>query len=83
MIELNPHATELIFHTQVPANKMVHSNTGYAPYISLGPVVSISAIFSNANILKFKIIERYHIKCTGCPLLISIDIDSFNQETEK
>ena len=36
LIELNPHATELIFHTPVPANKMellVHNTTSNAPYI--------------------------------------------------
>ena len=35
LIELNPHATQLIFHTPVPANKMeplVHSTTRNAPY---------------------------------------------------
>ena len=50
---------------------------------SLGPVVNILAIFSNANILKNKIIKRYHIKGIGCQLLISINIDFFDQETEK
>ena len=43
---------------------------------SLGPVVNILAIFSNANILK------KNIKGIGCPLLISINI-IFDQETEK
>ena len=42
---------------------------------SLGPVVNILTIFSNANILK-----KYNIKGIGCPLLISINID---QVTEK
>ena len=42
---------------------------------SLGPVVNILAIFSNAYILKNKIIKRYHIKGIGCPLVISINID--------
>ena len=44
---------------------------------SLGPVLSILAIFSNANILKIKRIKRYHIKGIGCPLLISINIDAW------
>ena len=38
---------------------------------SLGLVVNILTIFSNANILK----KKYNIKGTGCPLLISINID--------
>ena len=46
---------------------------------SLGPVVNILAIFSNANILK-KIREK---KYTGCPLLISTNIVIFDQGTEK
>ena len=50
------------------------------PSTSLGPVVNILAIFSNANVLKNKRIKRYHVKGIGCPLLISINID---QETEK
>ena len=50
---------------------------------SLGPVVNILAIFSNANILKNKRIKIYHIKGIGCPLLISINIDIFDQGTEK
>ena len=40
---------------------------------SLGPVVNILAIFSNANILKNERIKIYHIKGIGCPLLISIN----------
>ena len=39
---------------------------------SLGPVVNILAIFSNAKLLKYKRIKIYHIKGIGCPLLISI-----------
>ena len=50
---------------------------------SLGPVVNILAIFSNANNLKNKRIKIYHIKGIGCPLLISINIVIFDQETEK
>ena len=46
---------------------------------SLGPVV----IFSNANILKNKRIKIFHIKGIRCPLLISINIDIFDQGTEK
>ena len=45
---------------------------------SLGPVVNILAIFSNANILKInKRIKIYHIKGIGCPLLILINIDAW------
>ena len=55
--------------------------------LSLGPVVNILAIFSNANIAdilkKNKRIKRYHIKGIGCPLLNLIDIVIFDQETEK
>ena len=51
----------------------------YRDSTSLGPVVNILAIFSNANILKNKRIKIYHIKGIGCPLLISI----FDQGTEK
>ena len=40
---------------------------------SLGPVVNILAIFSNANIR----IKIYHIKGIGCLLLISIYIDAW------
>ena len=54
----------------------------YHAQYSLGPVVNILAIFSNANILKNKI-KIYHIKGIGCPLLISINIDIFDQGTEK
>ena len=51
---------------------------------SLGPVVNILTIFSNANILKKnKRIKRCHIKGIGWPLVISIKIDIFDQETEK
>ena len=50
------------------------------PSTSLGPVVNILAIFSNAKVLKNKRMKRYHVKGIGCPLLISINID---QETEK
>ena len=46
-------------------------------YPSLGPVVNILAIFSNANILKNKRIKIYHIKDIGCPLLILINIDAW------
>ena len=42
---------------------------------SLGPVVNILAMFSNAYILKNKRIKIYHIKGIGCPFLISINID--------
>ena len=42
---------------------------------SLGPVVNILTIFSNANILK-----KYNIKGIVCPLLISITL---GQVTEK
>ena len=47
------------------------------PESSLGPVVNILAIFSNAYIVKNKRIKIYHIKGIGCPLLISINIDHF------
>ena len=41
---------------------------------SLGPVVNILTIFSNANILKKnKRIKIYHNKVIGCSLLISIN----------
>ena len=54
--------------------------------MSLGPVVNILAIFSNANIANIlknnKRIKRYYIKGIGCPLLILIDIVIFDQETE-
>ena len=50
---------------------------------SLGPVVNILAIFSNANILKNKRIRIYHIKGSGCPLLISINIDPFLTKERK
>ena len=44
---------------------------------SLGPVVNILAIIiSNAKILKKLENKRYHIKGMGCPLLISINIDT-------
>ena len=46
-------------------------------FVSLGPVVNILAIFSNANILKNKRIKIYQIKGIGCPLLISINIDAW------
>ena len=46
-------------------------------HLSLGPVVNILAIFSNANILKNKRIKIYHIKGIDCPLLISINIDAW------
>ena len=52
-------------------------------YYSLGPVVNILAIFSNANTLKIKRIKIYHIKGIGCLLLISINIIIFDQGTEK
>ena len=45
--------------------------------VSLGPVVNILAIFSNAYILKNKRIKIYHIKGIGCSLLISINIDAW------
>ena len=41
-------------------------------FVSLGSVVNILAIFSNANILKNKRIKICHINGIGCPLLISI-----------
>ena len=44
---------------------------------SLGRVVNILAVFSNANILKNKKIKIYHNKGIGCPLLISINIDAW------
>ena len=51
---------------------------------SLGPVVSILAIFSNANILKTsKRTKICNIKGIGCPLVISINIDIFGQKTGK
>ena len=49
---------------------------------SLGPVINILAIFSNANILKSKRIKIYHIKGIGCPLLISINIDNIRYDSE-
>ena len=51
--------------------------------VSLGPVVNILALFSNANILKFKKIKGYQIKGFGFLLLISVKIVFFDQETEK
>ena len=53
------------------------NNCGDQRTISLGPVVNILAIFSNANNLKNKRIKIYHIKGIGWPLLISIDIDAW------
>ena len=50
---------------------------------SLGPVINILAIFSNANILKNKRIKIYHIKGIGCPLLILININIFDKGTAK
>ena len=50
---------------------------------SLGPVVNILAIFSNANILKNKRIKIYHIKGIGCPLLISINIFTKERKNKK
>ena len=48
---------------------------------SLGPVVNILAIFSNANILKKNMsIKIYHIKGIGCLLLISINIDAWGHQ---
>ena len=46
-------------------------------YISLGSVVNILVIFSNANILKKLENKIYQIKGIGCPLLISINIDAW------
>ena len=53
------------------------------PLCSLGPVLNILAIFSNANFLKNKKIKIYHIKGIGCPLFISINIAIFDQGTEE
>ena len=55
---------------------------------SLGPVVNIIfVIFFHMliliNILKINKIIRLCIKGIGCPLLISVDIVIFDQETEK
>ena len=46
--------------------------------VSMGPVVNILAIFSNANTLK-----RTNIKDIGCPLLISINIDLTKKQKNK
>ena len=54
--------------------------------LSLGPVVNILAIFSNANIaniLKNKRIKRNHIKGIGYPLLILIDIIILTKKRKK
>ena len=56
---------------------LMHSYLEALCILSLGSVVNILAIFSNANILKNKRIKRYHIKGIGCPLLISINIDAW------
>ena len=45
---------------------------------SLGPVVNILAIFSDANTLK-----TYNIKGIGCPLLISINILTKKRKNKK
>ena len=50
---------------------------------SLGPVVNILAIFFYANILKIMRIKRHSIKGVGSPLLVSVNIVIFDQETEK
>ena len=67
-------------YTRRPANRNIvlceKSYTYQRETTSLGPVVNILAIFSNANILKNKRIKIYHIKGIGCPLLISINIDA-------
>ena len=52
-------------------------------YSSLGPVVYILAIFSNANILKNKRIKIYQIKGIGCPLLISMSFLTKERENDK
>ena len=56
--------------------------SGHHRTASLGPVVNILAIISNANVLKNMKIKRYCIKGIGCPLLISTYIVIFDQETE-
>ena len=54
------------------------NSDGFGVFFSLGPVVNILAIFSNANILKKnKRIKIYHIKGIGCPLMSSIYIDAW------
>ena len=65
--------------TCTPSGGVVDTSGQY----SLGPVVNILAIFSNANILKKYRKKIYHIKGISCPLLISINIDIFDQGTEK
>ena len=55
--------------------------------LSLGPVVNILAIFSNADIAnilkKNKRIKRYHIKGIGCPLLILSFFTNKRKKEEK
>ena len=48
---------------------------------SLGPVVNL--VFCQYFKTKIKTIKRYHIKGINGPLLISVDIVTFDQETEK
>ena len=50
---------------------------------SLGQVVNILAIFSNAYILKNKRIKICHIKGIGCPLFISINILTKERKNKK
>ena len=53
----------------------------FYPIYSLGPVVNILAIFSNAYILKKnKRIKIFHIKGIGCSLLISINVSFLTKE---
>ena len=63
---------------EMPHNAAFHQ--GLYCFPSLGPVVNIFAIFSNA---KNKRIKIYHIKGIGYPLLTLINIVIFHQETEK
>ena len=67
----------------LPLRKLWKRSRRHMTSSSLGPVVNILAIFSNAIILKNKRTKRCHIKGICCPLVISINIDIFDQETEK
>ena len=67
----------------LPLGKLWKRSRRHMTSSSLGPVVKILAIFSYANFLKNKRTKRCHIKGIGCPLVISINIDIFDQETEK
>ena len=67
-----------VFLTSVVTN-IIQAPFDFSQKRSLGPVINIS--FSNifANILKFKIIKRKHVKGISGPLLLSLYIIIFDQ----